>query len=577
MKKSTHLKFVVILLLATLLSACGGGPLASLRGATDTPAPTPTATLPPTPTVTPTPTPTPTPIPAARVGLGDQALNNGDFAAALEEYQTAYKAAGGAPAMDPAPTAEADPAAAATLALDLPAATPDPQTQAAALLGIGRTQLLAGETDQAIQTLSGLIQDYNDTEQVAEAYFALAQAFTSQERHAEAALAYSEYLNRRPGVIDGYVLELRGDARFAAGDYLNAAQDFRTALGQPGLLDGTFLEMKEARAYALAGDTSTALARYDDLYSRTTNEYTKALINLRKGQIFTDLGLTDQANAVYLESVNNFPMSYDLYSALVALVDAGVPVNELSRGLVDYHAGQYGAALAAFDRYLQQNPADPGTARYYSGHSNRALGNYEGAINDWDKLIQNYPEHAYWDEAYEQKAYTQWSDLEQYPQAIQTLLDFVAVAPQHPRAAEFLFDAAQVAERDFDLTQSAELYERLSNLYPEDERAPRALFLAGLARYRQGDYAGAFLIFERLSGVVQDLGERARANFWIGKTQQKLGDEAAARASWEAAADLDPTGYYSERAVDLLQSRQPYTPPADYDLASDLRRETGRS
>lgn len=539
---------IVASALAWFLSACGsGGGVPFLQRLTATPTLTPTPTLSPTPTITPTPAPTMTPAPAARVGLGERARQNGDWERALQEYQTAL------------------------------AASNEPEVQIDALLGSGRTWLLADEPQQAALTLETLIQTYPDSPQLAYAFFTLAQAYSALGENEIASLAYTEYLNRRPGFIDGYVLELRGDERFAAGDYLNAAQDFRAAFVQPGLLDGTFLEMKEARAYALAGNSNQALALYDDLYNRTTNEYTKALIDLRKGQIFTALGQFDQASQVYLDAVNNYPTSYDSYSALLALVDANVPVDELNRGLVDYYAGQYGAALAAFDRYLQNSPADPGTARYYSGLSSRALGGYKGAVADWDKLIENFPGHTFWDDAWDQKAYTQWNHLEQYDEAIQTLLDFVALVPAHERAAEFLFDAGQIAEIAGDLGRAAELWERVANQYPDDQRVDRALFLAGLARYRLGDYAGAFLAFERFAGQTTDLGERAKANFWIGKTQEKLGDLNAARQSWEAAADLDPTGYYSERSVDLLQGRSPFAPPLAFDLSYDSDREQRRA
>jgi len=174
------------------------------------------------------------------------------------------------------------------------------------------------------------------------------------------------------------------------------------------------------------------------------------------------------------------------YQALLALVDAGVPVNELNRGLVDYFAGQYGMALAAFDRYLQKSPADPATAYYYSGMTNRALGGYEAAIQQWDKVIQNYPEHPYWARAWEQKAYTQWYYLDQFTESVQTLQDFTNQFPTHPRSSEFLFDAAQVAERAGELEQAAELWERVINLYPEYDKSQRALFLSGIAHYRVG-------------------------------------------------------------------------------------------
>lgn len=535
---------LLILLLSANLTACNAGnALASLRRQTATPTVTSTPTFTPAPTITPTPTPTPTPAPAARVVLGDQALQYGDWESALAEYQNALES------------------------------SQESGIREAAQLGISKTHLLSGKIDQAATSLEQFIQDNPDGSQAATAYFLLAQAYTSMEEYAKAAQAYTEYLNRRPGLIDAYIMDFRGDARLAAGDYLAAAQDYQTAEQLPGLLDATLLQMKTARAYALGGETQTALALYDEIYASTSNEYTRALIDLRKGQIYTALGQLDQAYAVYQDAVNNYPTSYDSYSALVTLVDADIPVNELSRGLVDYFAGQYGAALAALDRYLQQNPADPATALYYSGLANRALGGFEAAIEQWDKLIANYPDHPNWDKAWEEKAHTLWNNLNQHPQAVQTLREFASQYPAHPRAAEFLFDAGLIAELDGDLGQAAGIFEEVINLYPEDERAQRALFLAGISRYRQGDYAGAFLSFERLGGIATNLGDRAMAYFWIGKAQQKLGDPAAARVSFETAADLDPTGYYSERAFDLLRQRSPFTPPQAYDFAYDVERE----
>ena len=55
----------------------------------------------------------------------------------------------------------------------------------------------------------------------------------------------------------------------------------------------------------------------------------------------------------YLQAVTNFPTSYYSYLALIELVDAEYPVDDLNRGLVDYYAGQYGVATAAFDRFTK--------------------------------------------------------------------------------------------------------------------------------------------------------------------------------------------------------------------------------
>jgi soluble lytic murein transglycosylase len=47
----------------------------------------------------------------------------------------------------------------------------------------------------------------------------------------------------------------------------------------------------------------------------------------------------------------------------------------------------------------------------------------------------------------------------------------------------------------------------------------------------------------------------------------------AARSSWETAAAIDPTGYYSERARDILHDRSPFSPPQAYDIGFDLQAE----
>ena len=142
--------------------------------------------------------------------------------------------------------------------------------------------------------------------------------------------------------------------------------------------------MKMARAYAFAGDHTTAIALYDDISQKTEDAGMKALITLRKAQSYQALGQTDQAHSLYLQTVNSYPRTNEAYQALLELVNANVPVDELQRGIVDYYADQYGVALAAFDRYLQNNPADPATAHYYYGLAAEAAGNYPAAISHWD-------------------------------------------------------------------------------------------------------------------------------------------------------------------------------------------------
>ncbi len=495
------------------------------------------------PLATPLATLPPTPMPAVSIASGEHALRNGDWIQALQEFQNAAQSA------------------------------QQPDMDAASLLGTGKARYEMGDYRGAIEVLERLVRDYPKTAHVPYAYFLLGECYHALQRDSDTADAYLNYLTLHPGLIDAYVLNLRGDALLNSGRYVEAANDYRAAMQAPSMLDPLTIQLKLARTHALAGDYQTAIALYDDIYQRTNSDATKAQVDFLKGKSYQALGQMDKANEAFQDAVNNFPVSYDSYQALLLLVDANIPVDELNRGIVDYYAGQYGVALAALDRYLQNNPKDQATALYYYGLTLRAQGEFKDAIKAWEKLILNYPNDRFWDDAWEQKADTQWNNLNEYSAAIDTLLDFVNKAPDNPRAAEFMMDAGLIAEQDQQLQRAAEIWEKLSNQYPGSEQAYRGLFLAGIARYRMGDYSGALAIFSRALGEAPNLQERAAAYFWQGKCQNAEGDTASAQATWQLAVNVEPTGYYSERARDLLLGQAPFTSPKTVDLSIDLASE----
>jgi soluble lytic murein transglycosylase len=495
------------------------------------------------PTNTPLPTATPTPIPAVRVELGDRAIFYGDWESAFAEFQEALETSS------------------------------DEEVRYAARLGIARTHYLAGELIEAQGILEEIISEGRDLPLLAEVYFFLAQTQAAQGNYHAAAEAYAQYLELRPGVIDSYVDEMRGDAFSAAGDYPAAISAYQAALGSPRLNSGLDLEFKMAQSYDLSGDLATAIVAYEDIYSRTANDFMRAKLDYLLGQAYLAMEDTELAQEAYLDAVMNYPRTYDSYLALVDLVDAGVPVDELQRGLVDYYAGQYAVAIAAFDRYLQSESPDVATALYYKGLAQSAIGEQQAALDTWSEVIQSHSETDVWDDAWEQTADVLWFHEGEYRDASQVLIDFVDQAPTHPRAAEFLFLAARIAERGDHLAQAAKLWERVFAEYPGAEEAVQAIYLAGITRYRLADYIAAAELFQKLLAFSSDPEHRSAAYLWMGKSRQALGEEEAAQTAWEQALGTDPTGYYSERARDILAGIEPFTPPLEYDLSFDLEAE----
>jgi soluble lytic murein transglycosylase len=445
----------------------------------------------------------------------------------------------------------------------------DSQVQAAALIGIARANYSIGEYANALDALRTLIDNHPDSLQRPDAYFLLGQTYDALKRYNEAADAYQNYLSLRPGLIDSYVLELRGNALFNAGNYSAALNDYRAALQSPRSGSTEDLQVTTAHTYAFTGDMATAVVMYQDIYGRASSDYTKAQLDFLLGQAYTALGQTENANNAYLDAANNFPLANDAYQSLVTLVDAGYPVDELQRGLVDYFAGQYKVAVAAFDRYLSASPAEPATAYYNKGLSLSEMGNYEDAIRQWNTVIKNFPGASVWDNAWEQKADTQWLNLKLYPEGEKTYLNFVAAAPGHARAAEFLYYAGRVAEYAGNLVEAAKIWERVPAEYATSDYAYSSLFAAGICYYRAADYAKALSAFQHTLSLAANISQKSASTFWAGKSQSAAGDATGARATFEQAVTIDPTGYYSERARDFLISREPFTPPQVYDLGYD--------
>jgi soluble lytic murein transglycosylase len=529
-------------LLALLLAACTLGPTPLA------PTATPTPTLPPgvTPSDTPLPTftPSPTPTPEVRLKTGDLALFNGDYTRAQSEYQIALSTA------------------------------TDSGTRAAALWGLGRVEYAAGNNNgKALQDLWNLASSYPDSPNAVRAYFIMGEIYMKLERYTEAAEAFTTYLALRPGIIDYYVQEQRGDAYSAAKNYAEAIPAYQAALAAPHIGDDAALQIKIAQAYASSGDTATALARYDSIAKASSDIYVKAQMDLLSGQIYLSLGQADLAYERFLDAVNNYPEAYDSYSGLVALVNADVPVDDMNRGLVDYFAGQYGYALDAFRNYINANPNNDGTAYYYLAMTLNKQGQYQESVDAFTNFINKFPENHYWQAAWDEKAYTQWAYLDQYDDAVQTLTDYASADPGSSYIPQTMLSAGQIYERAGRLDEAARIWNSIADSYSGSELVPQALFSAGIALYRNAEYAQALVSFQRDIILSTELDDQARAFFWVGKTQQVLGDTASAQAAWQQAASLDPTDYYSLRAQDMLLNRPAFDPPPATNLTADLAAE----
>jgi len=457
----------------------------------------------------------------------------------------------------------------------------DDESRANALFGIGRTHYLNRNYSAAIDSFNRLLGQFPSSSSIAKAYFLLGEAYFDIQEYQQSANAYAKYSELQPKAIDDLVYQYQGDAAFNAGNFQQAILAYQSALQASPPGNTAYLTIQIGKSYSGLGDFTNAIQYFLSVYNSEADDYSKATANLLAGQAYLELGMDNDAYTRFLDSVIKFPNAYDSFTALTYLVNAGVPVDEYLRGLVDYHANSYDAAILAFERYIASNPESiDGSVYYYLGLSYFYKEQFQKAIDAYQTMIENYPGNPLWDQAWEELAFTYWNDpndfypgMSDYESSVQTRLDFVSKATTSPLAPEFLFIAGRTLESNNQLERAAQIWQRMMDEYPSSELSYRGLFLAGISYFRLERFDEALSIFQRSLVLGTAPSEKARAYLWIGKCLQAKGDIENAKVYWQSGQLADPTNYYSIRSGELFEGKTPFLIDGTYDLGYDLELE----
>ncbi len=521
--------FFPVALSVILLSACTSqsipsplttstlvAPPTPVASATSTPLGGAQAAVPPSPTATstplPTPTFTPTPQPAEALREAQQAMRDGDFTVALQKYQAVIDGS----------------------------ATPDQIEQA--LIDRAYATARSGDSTSAADLFTQFIAQHPKSDRVADAWFHLAEIHFDGAAYQDAITAYQNYLKLRGDLLADYVDERIGDAHTQLNGAANAAKFYEDALANASSTSNVAnLREKLALAYRQLNQPQNALAQYDAILSFAQQPGYRASIMLQAGQTLIDAGQTKDGLDRFTELVNTYPDRNEAYQALVALVNAEVPVYEFQRGLVDYYAKQYDAAIAAFERFIAAN-TDHGNAHYYIGLSYKSAGNINAALQAFAQIITQHPEASRWGDAWIEKANTQavGGDIDG---AVMTLTDFVKKYPTAAQAPTALWNAAGFLERSGDFKRAIDLNLQLQKDYPNDTNASEALFDAGLDAFRSDASDTAIAAWHTLSDTYPISDRYLAALLWQGK----VANDKALLAQ-VATSDV----YYGLRAQDIL-------------------------
>ncbi len=352
---------------------------------------------------------------------------------------------------------------------------------------------------------------------------------------------------RSGGLLSDLSWEEAGDLYRQMGFYQEAVKAYREAFK---LNSSTALREKVIETLAEAGDYSQAQAECSYLEGLRLPASTRARINYLCGKVHQEAGNLRRAFSLFRRTLELSPDSPYAYLSLVEVVEAGEPVDDYLRGLVDYHAcSSYpqacGAALLAFGRYITAHPEDHrADVHYYAALIYRKLGDYQASLREWDWLIQTHPDSPLVPEGWWEKGRT----LEQAgrsDEAFALYLRLPKLYPDSPFSLKALKRAAYLAGEKGDFALASRLYLQAAEKAPSREDREEAYFRAGFPLYRAGDLDGAIELWKEL--------EDSRSCFWIGKALMKKGKGAEARSYWSLAYSLDPEGYYGLRALASLR------------------------
>jgi soluble lytic murein transglycosylase len=440
-----------------------------------------------------------------------------------------------------------------------PAAEPDEAAEAHFLLA--RCYWLNGDPSSATVTFQAFVDAYPDDARQPAARFQQAEAYAALEQWEAAIEGYRAYLAERD-VVASAVHERVGDAYVQLGDDEQALVSYQAALESLPYLEGASdLRGKIADIHLRNEEYELAIAQYEKTLQEVQANAYRAQVEYLLGQTHLVAGDAEAAYRHWTTAVSRYPKEHHAYLSLIELVNADVEVDEFQRGMVDYYAGVYGAAVQAFYRYLESDVTERrDEARYYIGRAYHLSGSYHLAINEYDTLIAAYPDNPMVADFWLEKARSQGTQGHT-DDAIETLLAFVEMYHDHELAPEALWRAAQLHEHQVAWAEAVVVYQRLQRDYPASGRAAEALFRAGLSHFRLADYQAAIEDWLILTVEYAASDRLPAAWYWLGKVYSALGDDVQATKSLQSVARsvLSSPDYYALRADHRLKTLQAST------------------
>jgi len=528
-KVSSHFAVLALALSVLVLSAVEGC-------STDTAPPTPEPDATPFPTAIAAATEIPTPAFSSNpFNDGMIARRNGDYARAVAAFTLVLKS------------------------------NPSSDLASESQFRLAEAYWLKNDYPNAIQTFSAYLGSNPKGAHAPEINYFLADAYRATKDYPNALASYRVYRDQSP-TLAGDTDAVIADTMILAGDSANAIAQYDKALDDKLLATATriLILQRLADTYQGRGQPALAGARFDAAYQIATDAKTRADLLLKAGEAYAAGNQLDTAVQRWLDAINKYPEQASAYQALVDLVNRSVVVDDYQRGLVDFYAGQYDAAIAAFQRELKSDSTRAADVRYYTASSYARKGAYSQAVDEYDAFIKLFPKSNRFADAYLGKA-SALGTIGKIDEALVVYKRFAANYPDDARADDALFRAAQLLDKVKRYDEAADVYAQVQTKFPTRERASEALFLAGFDDYRRKDFKSAMTRWEMLVKTYPQSNHLARTLVWLGKAAQVRGQNDAAKTYWTQASKTSIKTYWTWRAAELLNNNRNRVDPRRYD------------
>jgi len=449
-------------------------------------------------------------------------LRNGDYAAAIGAYQTF---------LDQHPNhAQAGDAA----------------------FGKGKALFLDGNIAEAVLAFEAATNAPSFASSHPEVSYWLGRAYAATGDAQSAAAAFHSYAERQPNL--GYrAYQAAGDAFAAILDTPRAIANYQQAFAAaPDTASALRAREGIARTSLAAGDPDTAMAQYQAILEIARSPNYRAEMLYLLGQAQQVAGRSDAAYASFDRATQASPKSHYAYLALVELVNAGIPVDDLLRGRIDVAEGEYWPALSALHRYMDASPDHSAEAHVLAARAHEGLGDYAKAASEWQAIIDTHPGDPTEGEAWLGLGRSYWRQ-DDTTNAKNVYLQAVERNPNPIVAAQALWWASILQERnDASLGKAAEDYARLARDFPDSDDAGEAAFRSGVSHYRLGDFDAARETWTTLATADQGLWS-AGAEYWLGKILLAENQTEAAVEHWREMTTRWGIGnYYGLRAAQAV-------------------------